>query len=474
MDPTVLYTLFAVVISICMIILPLVEVFMVHMEFPGFFEKLGLGPREAGLLLVGAGVGMASDIPIILHGGSLMALNLGGAVIPTVLSVYLVYKKKVHPAAVGVSVAVVAAVSFYFSDYRPEMGVVSEFPYFLLPALAAVGVALAVYFKDFKKAVPLAYAGGVLGTLVGADIVRIPLIFQSAEVSGEAFMGSIGGAGILDLVYLSGVLAFGIIILFAPRKLWKERAHGGQKRGDKLVVNILHDAEMAMATGRNRDALVLTLKAVDTKIRAVAAVFGYEGDRDHLVRWLGLDSLKANDLRLLASKASDPSPTEVDASRGLRTGEYLIQELEAIEKRSCADAGKRIGAFLLDALVIVGVLALLFAVIAINTSMTELLGTQWVFFVAFFMWVIAAQTVYFTALEWSGGQSLGKRVMHIKVVKLDRSDIGFMDAFTRNVVRLLDFALFCYLISAVLVVASKRRQRIGDMIAETVVINVTG
>ncbi len=85
---------------------------------------------------------------------------------------------------------------------------------------------------------------------------------------------------------------------------------------------------------------------------------------------------------------------------------------------------------------------------------------------------MAAQTVYFTITEWLWGQSLGKRLLHIKVVTEDQDSCSFMDSFTRNVVRLLDIIAFFYLFSLGMVIRSKKNQRIGDYIARTIVINV--
>jgi uncharacterized RDD family membrane protein YckC len=78
--------------------------------------------------------------------------------------------------------------------------------------------------------------------------------------------------------------------------------------------------------------------------------------------------------------------------------------------------------------------------------------------------------LYMSILEggWNG-QSLGKKVAGIRVVREDGSAIDWPAALLRNVLRLAD-AFACYLVAAVLVWRSPRKQRLGDRIAGTVVI----
>jgi uncharacterized membrane protein len=124
-----------------------------------------------------------------------LAVNLGGAVIPTGVSVYLLVKDSVWwQAAVGV--AFVAVIVHLIA--RPVEGQGIEMPGFIPPLLAA-GIALAV---DPHMAAPVAYVSGTLGTLIGADLSNLDKI---TELGGG--MASIGGAGTFDGVFLSGIVA---------------------------------------------------------------------------------------------------------------------------------------------------------------------------------------------------------------------------------------------------------------------------
>jgi uncharacterized membrane protein len=124
-----------------------------------------------------------------------LAVNLGGAVIPTAVSVYLLVKDSIWwEGAVGV--ACVAVIVHLIA--RPVKGQGIEMPGFIPPLLAA-GIALAI---EPHMAAPVAYVSGTLGTLIGADLSNID---KMTELGGG--MASIGGAGTFDGVFLSGLVA---------------------------------------------------------------------------------------------------------------------------------------------------------------------------------------------------------------------------------------------------------------------------
>jgi uncharacterized RDD family membrane protein YckC len=76
---------------------------------------------------------------------------------------------------------------------------------------------------------------------------------------------------------------------------------------------------------------------------------------------------------------------------------------------------------------------------------------------------------YYTYLEGSKGQTIGKMITKIKVVREDGRSIDMNQAFTRNILRIID-GLFAYLIGAILIWRSDKKQRLGDSIAKTVVV----
>jgi uncharacterized membrane protein len=127
--------------------------------------------------------------------GTIVAINVGGAVIPILLSFYLVVRYHLWGSA-AIAVAIVAFVVHRMATPVPGVGI--SVPTFAPPLLAAV-VALVL---SRRFAGPIAYVGGSIGVLVGADLLNLGVL-QSLG----APVASIGGAGTFDGVFLTGVIA---------------------------------------------------------------------------------------------------------------------------------------------------------------------------------------------------------------------------------------------------------------------------
>lgn len=127
--------------------------------------------------------------------GTILAINVGGAVIPIMLSFYLVMRYRLFWPALA-AVAVVAFFVHRMATPIPGLGI--SVPTFAPPLLAAV-VALLL---SRRYAAPLAYIGGCIGVLVGADLLNLGVLRSLG-----APVASIGGAGTFDGVFLTGVIA---------------------------------------------------------------------------------------------------------------------------------------------------------------------------------------------------------------------------------------------------------------------------
>jgi uncharacterized RDD family membrane protein YckC len=77
--------------------------------------------------------------------------------------------------------------------------------------------------------------------------------------------------------------------------------------------------------------------------------------------------------------------------------------------------------------------------------------------------------VYLIAMEATQGATIGKKVLGLRVVKLDGTPIGWGESIIRNLLRIID-SIGGYLLGAILVWTSPRKQRLGDRVAKTVVI----
>jgi uncharacterized membrane protein len=140
--------------------------------------------------------GLRHVIPVVHERpGTVPAVNVGGAVIPTLLSLDLLVKTGLYGRAL-IAVAVMAAVAHALA--YPVRGVGIAVPVFIPPVVAAV-TALVLS----RQAAPaLAYIGGSLGTLVGADLLNLGRV----QALG-APVASIGGAGRFDGIFVTGIVA---------------------------------------------------------------------------------------------------------------------------------------------------------------------------------------------------------------------------------------------------------------------------
>lgn len=131
---------------------------------------------------------------------TVVAVNIGGAVIPTLISIYLLIKNQLYLRGL-IGVAVVTVIVHLLA--QPTKGVGITIPT-LVPPLAAAGVALLL---SWQSAPALAYIAGSVGTLIGADLLNL------GKVAGlGAPVASIGGAGTFDGIFITGILA----VLLAP------------------------------------------------------------------------------------------------------------------------------------------------------------------------------------------------------------------------------------------------------------------
>jgi uncharacterized membrane protein len=196
------------------------------------YMRLGVGPGAAMLLLVGSLIGSYFNIPVtVLPGrtvmsgqivdfygmryvvpyvtswpGTVLAVNIGGAVIPTVMSAYLVIRYNLWLKA-AIATAVVAAIIHAMATPVPGVGIA-------VPVFAPVVVtAIIALILSREHAAPLAYIAGSMGTLIGADLLNLD------KISGlGAPVASIGGAGTFDGIFLTGLLAVLLAGIASPSR----------------------------------------------------------------------------------------------------------------------------------------------------------------------------------------------------------------------------------------------------------------
>jgi uncharacterized membrane protein len=199
-----------------LMVLPILALLLLLNVITVSYGELGLSPNAAIALLVSTLVGSMVNIPISTRQieyeepqtflsrfffytpprvtTQTVAVNLGGALIPTGFAIYLIPRAPL-PATL-VATVVMVLISRLLARLVPGMGIVM--PAFI-PPLVSAGLALLL---ARSHPAPVGYISGTLGTLIGADLLNWPNYKKL-----RSHVISIGGAGVFDGVFLAGMLA---------------------------------------------------------------------------------------------------------------------------------------------------------------------------------------------------------------------------------------------------------------------------
>lgn len=216
--PPLIFLLMLFFLLMALVLLPFLMVGMMGSAF----LKLGLSPTTMFWLLILTLVGSMVNIPIhqiesqhlvtnqmvsffgmryrapqvLRTHKTVLAINVGGAVIPLLLSLYLLNKMGLTLSLV-LTLGLVILVANRLARPVPGLGI--ALPGLIPPLVAVLGAYL---FCPPELRAPTAYIAGTMGILVGADLLNLKEIGKLG-----APVASIGGAGTFDAIFLSGIIA---------------------------------------------------------------------------------------------------------------------------------------------------------------------------------------------------------------------------------------------------------------------------
>jgi uncharacterized membrane protein len=185
------------------------------------FGSLGIPPNYLFLLLLASLIGSYVNIPVkrlvqetISQSGvinffgfryfipetrykreTIIAVNVGGAIVPILLSLYLIITKATY---LPFLIATLIVTFIVYQLARPIPGLGIAVPALIPPFIAAI-IALIIAPGNPP---PVAYVSGSMGTLIGADLLNLGRIKEL-----KAPIASIGGAGTFDGIFLTGIMA---------------------------------------------------------------------------------------------------------------------------------------------------------------------------------------------------------------------------------------------------------------------------
>ncbi len=369
--------------------------------------------------------------------GLMLSLVTGVAVVAVAATVALAGDR--GPVDRGVAAAfgltsLVLVLTYAGARAIPGVGIAETFPYYLLPPVAAGVLAVVLARRIFPGqeglALPLAFLASGWGVLLGADVLWQPPLYGT----GPAGLYAIGGAGVLDLVYLSGFLGlFGA--WWAHTLLGRGAAPAGPPvpRAPPSPSELIREAYQRGIEGKAQVALGLSAEAARAAGLQAGRLLGGPM-REGASPWDGLPvpGWVVADTANLQSVARAGSSDPQEAVRAWVTARAMVQLGQRITRSRFATTGQRLLAFALDAVVLGVAAGAVFVgiVLVSGAGVDQLLSS--VGYNAAVYGFVALALVYFAVAEWWIGATFGKWVVGIEVRDRALRRVDPVAAFVRN------------------------------------------
>jgi uncharacterized membrane protein len=169
-----------------------------------FLASVGLTKLEAAVLAGAGPLLVVTDVSLTqMDSGLVLAANVAGCILPILVGAKILAQRRAPWLEAFIVIGIGVVVSYFASHVVPARGVLLQYR---VPAFAVGLAAAALLHKRPEAAGALAFVGGGLGVLLGADVLHLR---ELAAVSGAGRV-ILGGAGLLDGIFLVSVLAAGI------------------------------------------------------------------------------------------------------------------------------------------------------------------------------------------------------------------------------------------------------------------------
>ncbi|WP_456273167.1 RDD family protein [Bacillus sp. AK031] len=165
-----------------------------------------------------------------------------------------------------------------------------------------------------------------------------------------------------------------------------------------------------------------------------------------------------------------------DEQVDIKTPEYVSLQFQT------AGLGSRAAAFMIDQLLltVINIVIIILVIMSMNLQTYDpfLMETQ-----AFSSGTLALAVVAIFVLNWgyffvyeffSGGRTLGKKLIGIRVIQQNGQSITLLSSFIRNLVRIIDMLPAYYFVGMLMVFFHSKHKRLGDITAGTIVVHERG
>jgi uncharacterized RDD family membrane protein YckC len=472
-------------------------VFLLAFENGSFSASIGLGRRAFWLLLPGALASTFGNLPLFPVGSDIIGIGLSGGLFPILVGL-LAFDRFAPPArrslrlflggyavlavagllvvvvlktaweqdvgvvavaagvplgawvlssardAVGNRVAYLLALTsgvivltFVFSASVPGVGITEGFPQYLLAPVGVAAVAALVAPLALRGAeglaLPASFVAGTFGVLVGADVLRQPPLYPSSQPG----LYIIGGAGVFDLVYLSGLLALATAFV-AHRVLRRSWAPVGEYTPPgPTPVGRLARAFRAGVRGDlsgSLNASVLASRDAATQARQLLAVPEPPPDRP----WQGLPVpgwVVADQANLEASAKAGTTDGR-ESYRGWLMARSLVQLSTHLTSRRFATAVHRTVAYAIDLALLTVPAVALWAYLAATLPGGYVGVASSVAYNTAIYGFISLAFLYFVIGERVYGTTLGKWIRGLVVKERGMRPASLLPVLVRNSFRL--------------------------------------
>ncbi len=141
---------------------------------------------------------------------------------------------------------------------------------------------------------------------------------------------------------------------------------------------------------------------------------------------------------------------------------------------TAASIGERMLAFIVDVIVIIAYLSITYWLLFKIDSLAAWYNSTDFWSARAFDALIFLPVNFYSLAQHSmfSGQTIGKRLLKIRVVKIDGYEASFPDYVSRWFMRILDIYMFFGIIGLVSMIVNSRMQRLGDVVAGTSVISL--
>ena len=201
------FFLVTIVVAILLVVYYILTI--IYMEF----REVGFRASEVSILLFISLLVQGLNVPLFYSEDMIIAANVAGFFIPLYLTYRFISTGRLKTKTVTVAAMIVTPVAYYSSAVT-ESGIIINMIY---PSIVAAVISIPLSRKNWHHAGIIAYSAGSMGTFIGADLLRLRGVMEVVPVGG--MIASIGGAGVLDGIFLIGLIAvlIDIAVLFISK-----------------------------------------------------------------------------------------------------------------------------------------------------------------------------------------------------------------------------------------------------------------